>query len=239
MSAAIRWIAALVIAGVLSFGSFFLGQQAEQASQPISAPSVTVYQAVQDISLGYTFGDLISAGAIKEISIPTYAAPEGTITPDSIPDSGKILSLNLRAGQLLSQLQFRAFDELIQATGVNPKAFQVTIALSDEQAVAGLVRAGSEVTIYATYQVPVDAGTEFVTEIVIPRASVSLVGLADSTRDDRGGIIYLTLTLEAEEAQRLVHFVKSADLHVSLFGAQAEAAQLGPIYGYQDQRTAD
>lgn len=233
MSSIIRWVVAVVVAVSISFGAFALGQQAERASQPIEAPAVTVYQAVQDITLGYSFDELLEAQAVRAISVPDFAVPEGSITPDNMPEAGTILSLNLRAGQLLSELQFREFDELIQSSGVNPEAFQVTLALSDEQSVAGLVRAGSLVTVYGTYQVPTETDPISVTEIVIPEAPVSLVGLATDAEDERG-ISYITLTLNAEQSQRLVHYMKSAELHLSLFGAQADASNLGPIVGLGD-----
>lgn len=230
MAGILRWVLAVLVAGSISFGSFFLGQQAERETQPVSAPSVTVYQAVEDITLGFTFEDLLAAEVIQPIIVPDFAAPPGSITPENPPSTGTILSLNLRAGQLLSELQFREFDELVEASGVNPEAFQVTLALTSEQAVAGLVRSGSIVTIFATYQEATDSDAQFVTEVVVPEAPVSLVGLAGEGEGDRG-LTYITLTLDAADSQKLVHYMKSADLHLSLFGAQARAENLAPVVG--------
>jgi hypothetical protein len=85
--------------------------------------------------------------------------------------------------------------------------------------------------VYATGSIPGETTPVDSTRTVIPESRVVLVGQANQSDQD-ASVIYVTLALDAVQAQELVHYVNTANVHLGLIGSQASARELAPIVGF-------
>lgn len=230
MSSLIRTIIALVVGLGLAFGAYFLGVASVERSQQ-EVPTQNVYVFSQAVDSGVRFSDLVDRGALTIAAYPVSALPADAVTPGSEPEGDFVLSVSQQAGQILTSLTFVAEDVLVEQTGVLPSDFLVSVALTIDQTVAGLLKPGDRVAVYATGSVPGETTPIDATVTVIPEARVVLVGRANQADAD-AATIYITLALSATEAQKLVHYVNTSSVHLGLIGSKANGQALAPIIGF-------
>lgn len=230
MSSLIRTIIALVVGLGLAFGAYFLGVASVERSQQ-EVPTQNVYVFSQAVDSGVRFSDLVDRGALTIATYPVSALPADAVTPGSEPKGDFVLSVSQQAGQILTSLTFVAEDVLVEQTGVLPSDFLVSVALTIDQTVAGLLKPGDRVAVYATGNVPGETTPIDATVTVIPEGRVVLVGRANQADAD-AATIYITLALSATEAQKLVHYVNTSSVHLGLIGSKANGQALAPIIGF-------
>jgi len=230
MSSLVRTIIALIVGLGLAFGAYFLGVASVERSQQ-EIPTETVYVFSQAVDSGVRFSELVDQGALTLATYPVAALPGDAVSPGEEPDGDFVLSVSQQAGQILTSLTFVAEDVLVEQTGVLPSDFLVSVALTVDQTVAGLLKPGDRVAVYATGSIPGETTPVDSTLTVIPEARVVLVGQANQSDQD-ASIIYVTLALNAVQAQELVHYVNTSNVHLGLIGSQASGRELAPIIGF-------
>lgn len=230
MSGVIR-IAIALIAGLgLTFGAYLLGVASVERQQQ-EVPTQSVYVFTQSVDSGVRFGQLLDQGALELATFPQSALPADVVSPGTEPPGDYVLSVSQQAGQILTALTFVAENVLTEQTGVSPNDYLVSLALTADQTVAGLLKPGDRVVVYATGTIPGETTPIDATRTVIPEARVALVGQANQADD--GSVVYVTLALGVSEAQELVHYLNTAQVHLGLIGAQASGRSLGPIVGFE------
>lgn len=232
-------IAALVL-GVVA--AVFAARYIDGARARVEAQDqpVSVLIAQQDLPAGMSGEELADEELLKLETVPRRYVADGAIS-SSAAISGKILTVSLSKGEQVSDSRFA----LPSAAGLSfavPEDF-VAIALPNtaDRGVAGLIRPGDSVVVYATFE-PGTGLEEAVTKLILRKARVLAVGasttaLSSSSTDEepeRGGTLSaprtagsaekdvpgtVTLALSPADAEKLVFAQELGRVWLALLGS--------------------
>ncbi|MDG9703088.1 Flp pilus assembly protein CpaB [Streptomyces sp. DH37] len=170
-------------------------------------PEVTAYRLAKDVPAYRA----LEAGAVEKVSMPERWLPETAIT-DLRDLEGKIAVTPLKAGSLLQSDMVGDQPELRKGEQ------EIAIMIDAATGVAGKIRSGSRVNIYATFR---DKNENEVSKVIVDNARVIDVGTLtpisrDGERGDRDAeAVPITFALSTLDAQR-VAFAESFAVNVRL-----------------------
>jgi pilus assembly protein CpaB len=233
---------ALVLAVVGTLAVYSYAHNADKRAVE-KTRSATVLYAQKAIPVGTTWGQAVKNGYFKSESIPVDSAPSSALpnTDASVP-LDYVATSDIGAGQIAVR---EMFGERQAQTGILaiPEGMQaVTVLVPSNADVAGFVQNGSEVAVYATFQVAAPAGAAgkngtfgganagepklVVTKLVVPRVSViatsqgapsDLNGPKDSSNSNNStATIMVTLALNQKDSERLILAQETGHVYLTL-----------------------
>ncbi|MQY14825.1 hypothetical protein SRB5_50010 [Streptomyces sp. RB5] len=157
----------------------------------------------------------LEAAQFERTRIPERWLPDTAVT-DLGDLAGKVATTTLRKGSLLQSDMIAARPEL------KPGQQEIAIMIDASTGVAGKIRPGSTVNVFATFQGRSDA-EKSVSRLIVANAPVIDVGeLApfrrtgdDDPRRDEGDAVPITFALNTADAQRIA-YAESFAAHVRL-----------------------
>jgi pilus assembly protein CpaB len=166
--------------------------------------------ALKDISEG----DSISADAIEERQIQTGRAPEDALTASSLA-LGKVAKYGIAAGQIISQHDIATHSQGGFENQLRQGARAVTFAVDNNSGVAGFVSPNSRVDVFAL----VGTGADTKASAVLSDVQVVAVGQIfkkTSANDAPLPTSSITVSLNPEDAQKLLKAISASKLYVAL-----------------------
>lgn len=172
-------------------------------------PEVTAYQVKTDIAPYRP----LEPGQFEKVKMPKRWLSKNAVTDLSVL-TGKIAVTSLRKGSLLQD------DMLVKRPKLENGQQEIAIMIDAATGVAGKIRPGNLVNIYATFEGQTDKDKP-TSRVIVPNAKVLDVGQLtslDPKGDDRGGpteAVPITFALDTTDAQRVAYAESFAE-HVRL-----------------------
>ncbi|GGO97528.1 Flp pilus assembly protein CpaB [Wenjunlia tyrosinilytica] len=179
-------------------------------------PEQAAYELKDDVD-AYT---KLDAGQFRKVSMPKRWIPS-TAVRDLDEINGRIAATNLKKGSLLQK------DMTADVPDLRPGQLEIAIMIDAETGVAGKIRPGDTVNIFATFAADnqggrADAnGTRASSQIIVSNARIIHVGDTKSLEPDRDKVrrssqgVAITFALSPMDAQR-VAYAESFATHVRL-----------------------
>lgn len=191
------------------------------------------------IPTGTSWSAVVKGDYVSEEKVPAKSAPSGALTnlEANVPD-GQVAAADIKPGQLIVRAMF---GEKAPATGVlniPDRKQAITISLTANAEVSGFVRNGSEVAVYATFEITgkdakdaraVSGDKAFASKLLLPRVPVIAVNQAPPSSvsgadDDKEGTlgaqrsdeVLVTLAVDQEAAERIVLAQEIGKLYLTL-----------------------
>jgi pilus assembly protein CpaB len=246
MNRRLSLLAIAVVVALLGTVAVFSYVSRMESSTLAGAEPVDVLVAAQQIPSG-TSADAVAGGQLVQVlSVPRKAVPEGALsTLDGI--GAQTLVSDVYAGEMLLRAKFADQTSRTGALLIPEDKIAISVELGDPQRVAGFVVPGSEVAVFATVEkrtasvtatatqdgdtAQVDATAEVddrYTQLLLPRTSVIAVGPATLRPEEREegdeavGTAVLTVAVTQEEAEKLVHGVRTGELYFGLLNSTSK-----------------
>jgi pilus assembly protein CpaB len=244
-------LAALLLAGVSGVAILAYAHSADRRALN-GIRGVWVLVAKQRIPAGTKGAEIRAKGLTERILVPAETVPQGTLTSWTDDLDRLTLAATAERKQLLMRPLFQAPGPTASAPARNFKVpegqLAVTVQLSVPQQVAGNVIAGDKVAVFGTFPATAQKAEDQTTRLLLPRAVVISIGeaLAPATITPaptpspspsvsesaspaptmtQGTYIryVVTLAVDAEDAQRLVHAARTGLLYLAMLGPDATA----------------
>jgi len=113
--------------------------------------AVTVLVATQQVPAGTTAGAALSGGLLSSQKLPAKSVPPDAVRSITPALQGLVLSSDLPSGQLLLRPILVTAVQAATGLAIPPGKVAVTIQMCVQKAVAGYVRAGSQIAIFNTF----------------------------------------------------------------------------------------
>ncbi|CAM5430420.1 Flp pilus assembly protein CpaB [Streptomyces atroolivaceus] len=204
-----RGVILLLLSVLCAFGAFAGVLSVISDVNSKVGPEVTAYQVKTDIA-PYT---ALNPGQFEKVEMPRRWLSENAVT-DLAVINGKIAVTALRQGSLLQD------DMVVQRPRVENGEQEIAIMIDAATGVAGKIRPGNLVNIFATFAAE-DEGDKATSRVIVPNAKVIDVGrltALEPQKDDRGGpteAVPITFALNTTDAQRVAYAESFAE-HVRL-----------------------
>ncbi|MFC8591680.1 Flp pilus assembly protein CpaB [Streptomyces atroolivaceus] len=204
-----RGVILLLLSVLCAFGAFAGVLSVISDVNSKVGPEVTAYQVKTDIA-PYT---ALEPGQFEKVEMPRRWLSENAVT-DLAVINGKIAVTALRQGSLLQD------DMVVQRPRVENGEQEIAIMIDAATGVAGKIRPGNLVNIFATFAAE-DEGDKATSRVIVPNAKVIDVGrltALEPQKDDRGGpteAVPITFALNTTDAQRVAYAESFAE-HVRL-----------------------
>lgn len=166
-------VAALMLGGV---AAVFAGQYLRGARTDIAELNepVGVLIAQQDLPRGLGTEELVEKGFVKEERIPRrFVAADAVSSPRLI--ANQVLAVPVSAGEQLTKTRFQYPSQAGLSYSVPEDLVALSVEVDDVTGVAGLVKPGDNVVVYATFK-PDGTDKTAYTQVVVPKARVLAVG---------------------------------------------------------------
>jgi pilus assembly protein CpaB len=229
-------VVALLLAAVATVAIFLYVRGVEERAFE-DAELVEVFVAQGPIEPGTTAEVASDAGLIARDSAPRTNVPVGAIT--SLEQIEGLFAIErILTGEILLLERWGTTEEVAIEFDI-PEGFEaIAVEVAIPPGVAGFIRAGNQVSLIATVQLPGptvtdDEGTETVepeevrSQYLLQGVDVLAVGQRQIQADDAEepvASVLMTLALEPEDAERLVFAIENASLYFTLLPDDAEPA---------------
>ena len=205
-----------------------------------------VLVATQLIPAGMTGRQAVEKDLVSLREIPVDLAPTGALT-DITPVQDHETATDLQPGEVLLPARFLA-TALAGTIDIPDDKVAVSLEVADPQRVAGFVRPGSEVAVFATYAVTEPATPPGVsapvvkeaTQLLLPRATVVAIGPtayrvhgksddvasepADGEPTKAKISALVTLAVSIDDAQKIAHITLTGRVTLGLLEADSRTA---------------
>ncbi|MCN9244468.1 Flp pilus assembly protein CpaB [Streptomyces sp. RY43-2] len=205
-----RGVILLLLSVLLAFVAFAGVLSVISDAKSKVGPEVTAYQVKDDIA-PYT---QLSAQQFEKVKMPKRWLSENAVTDLSEID-GKIAVTSLRHGSLLQS------DMIVKRPALEPGEQEIAIMIDAATGVAGKIKPGSKVNIFATFSGD-DRNTPAQSKIIVANAKVidvgqltALEGKDGENRSRASEAVPITFALNTTDAQR-VAYAESFAQHVRL-----------------------
>ncbi|WP_393060162.1 Flp pilus assembly protein CpaB [Streptomyces sp. LN549] len=204
-----RGVILLLLSVLCAFGAFAGVLSVISDVNSKVGPEVTAYQVKSDIAPYRP----LDPGQFEKVSMPKRWLSKNAVTDLSVLN-GKIAVTNLRKGSLLQD------DMLVKRPKLENGQQEIAIMIDAATGVAGKIRPGNLVNIYATFAGQTDKDKP-TSRVIVPNAKVIDVGQLTSLEpkgDDRGGpteAVPITFALDTTDSQRVAYAESFAE-HVRL-----------------------
>ena len=231
---------AVVLALIGTVAVFAYAKSADRrAVDGIQAESVLIVEKA--IPLGTSWNEVVEGGFVSEEKLPARATPSTALDSlkADVPD-GEVATADIKPGQVIVRAMFGERAPATGALAIPAEKQAITIAVPANAEVAGFVRNGSEVAIYATFKVEeaqnaagkaIAGDDAFASKLLLPRVSVIAVnqappknvsgtgdeesaGLASSRAVDAE--VLVTLAVDQAAAERIVLAQEIGKLYLTL-----------------------
>lgn len=189
-----RGVLFLIMAGALAIAVFFaVSNYVAQVDSQVG-PRITVYRVAQPIE-AYT---AIGAGNLEAVEVPKrWSSPTSVGSLREL--EGRRVSFPLSTGTVITS------DMLVPSTDLSPTEREVAINVNSVTGVAGRVRTGDKVDIYAVFaDVP---GLAPQVRVLVRNVRIVSIGGQQTVPDEAGvaatgtkDVISVTLALEAQDS---------------------------------------
>jgi len=234
-------IVALALAGVAAAlaVSYLNGARTSIVSE--SEP-IEVLVAQDNLPRGLSIEELMQRGLVKIEQVPRRFVAADAVSSARIVES-QVLAVPLSAGEQLTKARFQFPSQAGLSYTVPEGYIALTVPVSEFSGVAGLLKPGDNVLVFAT-MVPRSGGQSAYTTELIPKARVLAVG-ATVTAEDAGvqpaqqtGVLgssaqnqtgaggtykSVTLALSVVDAERVAFVQQLGVLHLGLLSQTASA----------------
>jgi len=169
-----------VILGLLS--AFAVVSYIEGARATIEAEDkpVEVLVAQQDLPAGLSAEELMAEEYVALVEIPRRYVADGAVSSlGAIKD--RLLTVPLTKGEQLTANRFSLPSEAGLSFAVPEDYVAIAIPNSADRGVAGLVRPGDSVAVYATFELEPNRIDTAVTRLILQKARVLAVGASTTT----------------------------------------------------------
>ncbi|MFC0036837.1 Flp pilus assembly protein CpaB [Actinomadura rayongensis] len=195
--------------------------------------AVDVLVATKAIPPGVLGSRLVADGYARTERMPEQSVPDDVLHAVGPAEASLVLSAGLKAGELIRR-PLLVTPSASQYFTVPKGKLAMTIALSDAQRVAGYVKAGSKVAVFAAYKLLDSKGTPrgeaggarlLMSDIDV--LSVGLSGKKDNKGDETTTLV--TLAVTQQEAEKIVWGTQGGKVDNALYlGLQTDASELDP-----------
>lgn len=229
-------VVALLVA-VLGTGLVFLYVNSAEARSNQRFAAVDVLVAKEPIVAGETLASVQAAGKLELRAVSAASVVPGALTTlDGMADEAVAVT-DLTPGEQILENKFGASASGATLT-VDEGDIAVSVQLTDTSRVAGFVQPGDNVVIFATSAGAAEGGPGF-TRILLREAKVIAVGNSTVvsrtvTAQDGAQTVeevpktLLTLSLDDEEAQRVVFGASNYELSFALRNDDSKVGNLKP-----------
>jgi pilus assembly protein CpaB len=193
--------------------------------------TVEVFIAVGPIVKGSALNHALDSGLLRQRLLPRALIPADVeVNLRDVP--GEYVALHdIRAGQFAPSASFGSTEVTTSGLPVPPGMMAVTITLPDPARVAPFLRPGTQIAVFDTSDGSDEAART--TRVLLPRVMVLAVGAATAAsaedEDEAGALI--TLALDQQQAERLIHRVQTGSLYLALVN---DASDVDPGPGVND-----
>jgi pilus assembly protein CpaB len=229
-------VLAVVAAGIVFMYTKGAEQRVLDEQQPVS---VLVSTAV--IPQGMSLGDAVAGGLAEQTQVPSAMTPVGAIGGVDPTNTALVSLNNVDPGQILLASNFVTELPKITPITVPNGMIAMSLTLGDPQRVGTFVRPGSEVVIFDTSTPLVDptavnanqpgTGPLLTTRVLLDRVLVIGVGESttttpatnpDGTPAAAVSSALLTVAVDQNNAQTLIHALATGSLYLGLLGEGTE-----------------
>jgi len=211
-------------AGVLVFAYVSGADSRAMADQD----TATVWVTEDVVPAGTTLAEAQGSGLITQATVPVRLQPAGALATVEGVNANLVTLADLPSGQVVLAAAVGAEVPEDWPIEVPEGQMAVTVLLDDPSKVGAFLRPGSHVAIFDTYaEAPDDVeggGTPvFQTRALLEDVVVLAVGevtdeIAESASSEAWNAQLVTLALTQEQAERLVHAIRTGALHFALLG---------------------
>ncbi|MHC3461690.1 Flp pilus assembly protein CpaB [Streptomyces flavovirens] len=205
-----RGVVLLLLSVLCAFGAFAGVLSVISDVNAKVGPEVAAYQVKTDVA-PYT---TLEPGQFEKVTMPKRWLSRNAVT-DLAVINGKIAVTRLHAGSLLQD------DMLVKRPRVENGEQEIAIMIDAATGVAGKIRPGNLVNIFATFAGE-DEGEKATSRVIVPNAKVIDVGeltALEPKKDQRGSglteAVPITFALNTTDAQRVAYAESFAE-HVRL-----------------------
>ena len=219
---------AIVLAALGTAGGLFLVVSADSRAQSRLTDAVTVAIATKRIPIGTTGAKVISGAMVRFEKMPRVSVPRDAISEIDAERSKLVITSNIAVGQVLLAANFGEVSKVTSGLPLPEGKMAVTVETSAPEQVAGYVQAGSQVTIFLTYNLVSGNGTKSNiqrTRVLLARVEVLAVGTYQSAQarnatangaTARSSSLLLTVAVDQSEAERLIEGLNHGSLYLGL-----------------------
>jgi len=224
-------IVALVLAGLGTAGVLLYALSADDRAREAIGNPVTVVVASKRIPVGTSGARIRSENLVRLVTMPSTSVPDDVM--DRVPAEldKLVVTSNIAAGQLLLRAHFGEATTVTSGLPLPDKKMAITVTTGAPEQVAGYVQPGSKIVIFLTYAYREPGGKRTDvqrTRVLLPRVEVLAVGTYQPGRDGvvaaRGGgpSLLITVAVDQQEAERLVHGLNTGSLYLGLLSDSVE-----------------
>ncbi|MCX4512953.1 MULTISPECIES: Flp pilus assembly protein CpaB [Streptomyces] len=222
-----RGIILLLLSVLCAFGAFAGVLSVISDVNSKVGPEVDAYRVKSDVAPYQA----LQPGQFEKIKIPKRWLSKNAVTDVSVV-GGKVAVTQLKKGSLLQD------DMFVKRPELDRDEQEIAIMIDAATGVAGKIRAGDAVNIYATFPADDQGGVKAQSRVIVPNARVLDVGrltALEPKEDDRRGTLReavpITFALTTKDAQR-VAYAESFAVNVRLaLLAAGGSTQLRPGEG--------
>ena len=212
---------------------------------------VEILIAQQDLPAGLSSEELESEEYLALVEVPRRYVADGAISSLAVIE-GKLLTVPLTKGEQVTAARFSLPSEAGLAFAVPEDFVAVAIPNSADRGVAGLVRPGDSVVVYATFE-PASELEDAITKMILPKVRVLAVGaslaaisspseeedeesggslVGSSARGDMDVPATVTLALSPADAEKLVFAQEQGRVWLALLGSGTTEVPSTPGQSY-------
>ena len=232
----ITLIAVALLLALFGTAMIFNYSAARPAPAAAAEKQATVLVATKLIPAGTTGRQALEQKLVALKQVPAGLVPPGALV-DIAPVQDQETATDLQPGEMLLPTRFLS-TTVAGSMEIPDDKIAISVQVADPQRVAGFIRPGSEVAVFATYPVtspppPADSTVPVVAEatrILLPRVEVVAVGptalRVHGTAKPEGGeavaaptsdtAALVTVAVSIEDAQKLAHTALTGRLTLGL-----------------------
>jgi pilus assembly protein CpaB len=193
--------------------------------------AVEAYVAVTKITRGTPIETALAEGMLRKRLIPKALLP-GEIDTDLTNVPAQYVALHeIAADQFTPTTSFGPPETVTAGLPLPPGAMAVSITLPDPARIAPFLRPGAQIAVFDTSDTDGNNGDSRITRVLLPRVTVLAVGSATNPSDDGEESALITLALDQQQAEKLIHRVQTGSLYLALVN---DASSVAPGPGVND-----
>lgn len=201
-----------------------------------------VFIANKRVPEGTSVKAAVDRNLIAQTKVVAKGVPDGAMTKVTPHLEGQVALSDIPAGTVVLTAGFGAKTEVKKESGVPKGDVAVSLSLSDPAGIAPLIRSGSHIAIYDTFNSTTkskplspygahlndDKATTRGTAVVLADVEVLRVDgkpkADDTTTSESSSTMLVTVVVPPSQATRLVHAIQTGNLYAALLGEGAEVS---------------
>lgn len=212
-------VIALIVAFLASAGLFMYVKSLQDRA--IAGEQVQeVYVAVETVSEGASFGDVVASGKVKLEKVPARFVAEGAVQASSDSFRDMVLQEKVVKGEQVTASALEPVSEASLSLQVPPGHMAMSISVTDVNSLGSRVEEGDLVAIFATFSkdsVAVPVSKQVLSSVPVLTTDYVAVGGKGFAKSGAGeGKALITVALTPVQAEKLAYVESLGDLYVAL-----------------------